>query len=143
MNIQVVENQQQLQDAFSVRQTVFVEEQRVVAEEEYDEYDEFGSSAKHVVLYDNNLPVGAGRMREVDGIGKMERICILASHRGKGAGRIIMGVLETLAAEQNLHKAKLHAQTHAEPFYRKLGYETVSDVFMEANIPHVVMTKRL
>ncbi|MBO9128621.1 GNAT family N-acetyltransferase [Bacillus sp. 165] len=140
MNIAIVENEKQLQDAFSVRKQVFVDEQKVSAAEEYDEHD---PTATHVVLYDNGVPVGAGRMRELDGYGKMERICVLSSHRKCGAGRLIMDALEHTAAEQGLKKAKLHAQTQAESFYKKLGYDTVSDVFMEADIPHVVMKKPL
>lgn len=140
MNVQAVETKQQLEDAFAVRKQVFVEEQQVSAEEEYDEFDE---TAQHVVLYDGNTPVGTGRTRAIGDIGKMERICVLASHRSKGAGRLIMEKLEALAKAQGLAKAKLHAQTHAEDFYKRLGYETVSDVFMEANIPHVVMVKQL
>ncbi|PEA56104.1 GNAT family N-acetyltransferase [Bacillus pseudomycoides] len=140
MQITVVQNGKQLEDAFSVRKQVFVDEQKVAAEEEYDEYDQ---AAKHVVLYDQDVPVGAGRFRIVDGIGKMERICVLSSHRQKGAGKMIMDALEVLAKEESLPKLKLHAQTHAEPFYHKLGYKTTSDVFMEADIPHVVMIKDL
>ncbi|MFD0772272.1 GNAT family N-acetyltransferase [Bacillus sp. CGMCC 1.60114] len=140
MQIIVVQNEKQLEDAFSVRKQVFVDEQNVSAEEEYDEYEDV---AKHVVLYDDGVPVGAGRFRIVDGLGKMERICVLSSHREKGAGKIIMNALEALAKEESLPKLKLHAQTHAEPFYNKLGYETISDVFMEADIPHVVMIKKL
>lgn len=140
MQITVVQNEKQLEDAFSVRKQVFVDEQKVTSEEEYDEYDQ---AAKHVVLYDQDVPVGAGRFRIVDGIGKMERICVLSSHRQKGAGKMIMDALEVLAKEESLPKLKLHAQTHAEPFYHKLGYKTTSDVFMEADIPHVVMIKDL
>lgn len=140
MHIKVVQNESQLNDAFFVRKQVFVDEQRVPAEEEYDAYE---SSAQHVVLYDEDVPVGAGRFRIIDGIGKMERICVLSSHRQKGAGKLIMEALEAAAKEQSLSKLKLHAQTHAESFYHKLGYETVSDVFMEADIPHVVMVKIL
>ncbi|MDG4656611.1 GNAT family N-acetyltransferase [Ectobacillus antri] len=140
MNVQFVTTEQQLQDAFTVRKLVFVEEQGVSAEEEYDMYDE---TAKHVVLYDENTPIGAGRMREVEGVGKLERICVLSSYRGKGAGRLIMDALEELAAAQHLQKVKLHAQTQAEAFYQKLGYQTVSDVFIEADIPHVVMVKSI
>ncbi|WP_020062690.1 GNAT family N-acetyltransferase [Bacillus sp. 123MFChir2] len=140
MQIIVVQNEKQLEDAFSVRKQVFVDEQKVTSEEEYDEYDQ---AAKHVVLYDQDVPVGAGRFRIVDGIGKMERICVLSSHRQKGAGKIIMDALEVLAKEESLPKLKLHAQTHAEPFYHKLGYKTTSDVFMDADIPHVVMIKDL
>lgn len=140
MQAKFVQNEEELKDAFSVRKQVFVDEQNVSAEEEYDEYDD---TAKHVVLYDGDVPVGAGRFRIVDGIGKMERICVLSSHRQKGAGKIIMDTLEALAKEEALPKLKLHAQTHAEPFYNKLGYETISDVFLEADIPHVVMIKKL
>ncbi|UOY92183.1 GNAT family N-acetyltransferase [Ectobacillus sp. JY-23] len=140
MNVQFVTTEQQLQDAFTVRKLVFVEEQGVSAEEEYDVYDEI---AKHVVLYDENTPIGAGRMREVEDVGKLERICVLSSYRGKGAGRLIMDALEELAAAQQLHKVKLHAQTQAEAFYQRLGYQTISDVFMEADIPHVVMVKSI
>ena len=54
-----------------------------------------------------------------------------------------MDALEIHAKENSAPKLKLHAQTHAEDFYTKLGYVTTSDVFMEANIPHVVMIKEL
>ncbi|MCP1122896.1 GNAT family N-acetyltransferase [Bacillus sp. AFS018417] len=140
MQAKFVQNEEELKDAFSVRKQVFVDEQNVSSEEEYDEYEHV---AKHVVLYDEDVPVGAGRFRIVDGIGKMERVCVLSSHRQRGAGKIIMNALEALAKEEALPKLKLHAQTHAEPFYNKLGYETISDVFMEADIPHVVMIKKL
>ncbi len=138
LQAQIVQTDEQLRDAFSVRKQVFVEEQHVSAEEEYDQFEEV---ATHVVIYDEDVPIGAGRLRIVDEIGKMERICVLASHRKKGVGKIIMNSLEAYAKEKSLPKLKLHAQTHAEVFYKMLGYETVSDVFMEADIPHVVMIK--
>ncbi|EJV59463.1 GNAT family N-acetyltransferase [Bacillus mycoides] len=140
LHAQIVQTDEQLSDAFSVRKQVFVEEQRVSSEEEYDEFED---TSVHVVVYDNDIPVGAGRFRIVDGVGKMERICVLAFHRQKGIGKIIMDALEAHAKEESLPKLKLHAQTHAEVFYKRLGYVTASDVFMEANIPHVVMIKEL
>ncbi|MGE7882233.1 GNAT family N-acetyltransferase [Bacillus sp. NPDC094077] len=140
MHAQIVQTDEQLRDAFSVRKQVFVNEQRVSAEEEYDEFEE---TSTHVVIYDDKIPVGAGRFRTIDGIGKIERICVLASHRKKGIGKIVMDALEAYAKEESLPKVKLHAQTHAENFYKKLGYVTSSNVFLEANIPHVVMIKEL
>ncbi|EEM42864.1 Acetyltransferase [Bacillus thuringiensis serovar sotto str. T04001] len=80
MHAQIVQTDEQLRDAFSVRKQVFVNEQRVSAEEEYDEFEE---TSTHVVIYDNDVPVGAGRFRTLDGIGKVERICVLGSHRKK------------------------------------------------------------
>jgi len=135
-----VTTQQELEDAFSVRNQVFVEEQKVPEELEIDEYE---NTSTHVVLYDGKEPIGAGRIRQVEGAGKLERICVLSSYRGKGAGTIIMNKLEEIAAENGLQKVKLNAQTHAVPFYEKLGYEVVSDEFMDAGIPHVTMVKYL
>jgi len=141
LNVQIATTERQKQDAFAIRQQVFVVEQQISPEEEFDEYDD---AATHVVLYDDDVPVAAGRTRVVDNeTGKIERICVPASHRQKGAGRLIVEALEQAAIQQGLHKAKLHAQTQAEGFYHKLGYHTVSAVFMEADIPHVVMVKEL
>lgn len=127
-------------DALAVRKAVFIEEQHVPEEEEVDQFE---NEATHFVLYDNELPIGAGRFRTIDGIGKIERICVLQAHRSRGIGRIIMEAIEQYAKENGVSKAKLNAQTHAQPFYEKLGYMTVSDVFMDAGIPHVTMVKNL
>ncbi|MBD8067484.1 GNAT family N-acetyltransferase [Bacillus sp. PS06] len=140
MEVLVVTNEQTLKDAYTVRHEVFVNEQQVPADIEIDEFE---NTSTHVVLYDKNHPVGAGRFRVIDGVGKAERICVLPSHRKLGAGRIIMKKIEEVAKENKLHKLKLNAQTHAEPFYLQLGYQTVSDVFMDAGIPHVTMTKEI
>jgi predicted GNAT family N-acyltransferase len=128
-------------DAISIRKKVFVEEQRVPEEEEVDQFEQ---EAIHFVLYDSEKPIGAGRFRMLaDGIGKIERICVLQDYRNRGAGRLIMESIEQFAKEKGVPKVKLNAQTHAESFYQKLGYETVSDVFMDAGIPHVTMVKQL
>lgn len=128
-------------DALHVRRTVFIEEQHVPEEEEIDKFEQ---DATHFVLYDGEKPVGAGRFRTIDdGVGKIERICILPQYRGRGAGKQLMETIEMFAKEQGIRKVKLNAQTHAEPFYQKLGYDTVSDVFMDAGIPHVTMVKSL
>ncbi|WP_175638317.1 GNAT family N-acetyltransferase [Metabacillus schmidteae] len=141
MNIQQVTTKEQLDDAFSVRYTVFVDEQQVPAEEEIDQFE---NEAEHVVLYDDSQkPAGAGRVRIVDGIGKLERICVLSANRKNGAGRIIVEKLEEIAIQQGVSKLKLNAQTHAISFYEKLGYEVVSEEFMDAGIPHVTMIKEI
>lgn len=138
MNVKVVETEKELQDAFSVRKQVFIEEQNVPEEEEIDQYED---SSIHFVLYDGDGPQGAGRLREVEGIGKVERICVMKPLRGKGAGNLLMKKVEEVAGEKGIKMLKLNAQTHAIPFYEKLGYEVVSEVFMDAGIPHKTMTK--
>lgn len=138
LEVKVVTHQNEFEDALTVRRKVFIEEQQVPEEEEIDEYEDV---CTHVVVYDNDLPVAAGRLRDYNGIGKIERICVLASHRQHGLGKIVMEKLESIAQSQGFQSLKLNAQTHAEGFYARLGYETISDIFMDAGIPHVTMTK--
>ncbi|XJZ28230.1 GNAT family N-acetyltransferase [Bacillota bacterium Lsc_1132] len=140
MAVTIVSTRNQLEDAFFVRKTVFVEEQNVPVEEEIDQYEE---DAAHFVLYNDGAPVGAGRFRIVDGYGKVERICVLKEARGTGAGKEIMSRIEKFAAEKGLERLKLNAQTHAIPFYARLGYEVVSEEFLDAGIPHKTMVKIL
>ena len=141
MNIKVVENQKELEDAFSIRKTVFVVEQNVPLEEEIDQFEE---EATHFVMYgDTANPIAVGRFRVVDGYGKVERICVLKEARKTGAGRLMMNAIETYAREQGLHKLKLNAQTHAIPFYDRLGYSIVSEEFLDAGIPHKTMVKQI
>jgi predicted GNAT family N-acyltransferase len=140
VEVRVVTDNEQLKDVFDIRIRVFVNEQNVSMEEEIDEFENVST---HFLLYDQEKPVGTGRLRMVDGVGKVERICILPSHRKGGGGKLIMEKIERFAKEKGINKLKLHGQTHAEKFYKKLGYETVSDVFMEAGIPHIVMAKEM
>jgi predicted GNAT family N-acyltransferase len=140
VKVKIVENQQELQDAYFVRKTVFIEEQNVPLEIEIDEHED---ESTHFVLYDNGEPVGAGRIRILDGIGKVERICVLKEKRKSGAGKVIMDRIEEYAKAQGIKGLKLNAQTHAIPFYNRLGYSIVSEEFLDAGIPHKAMKKIL
>lgn len=141
MKIIKVSNKKELDDAYSVRYTVFVDEQKVPPNLEIDEHED---EAAHFVLYDDtDKPIGAGRCRDVEGKIKVERIAVLSEARKKGAGQLIMDAIEDHARKNGYNVLKLNSQTHAEHFYNKLGYETVSDEFMDAGIPHVTMTKHI
>lgn len=140
MIVKVVENQKEFNDALSIRRTVFIDEQNVPEDEEIDQHEE---DAVHFVLYKENAPIGAGRFRVVDGYGKVERICVLEEMRKTGAGKQIMTGIEDFARKQQIRKLKLNAQTHAIPFYAGLGYEIISEEFMDAGIPHKTMTKNI
>lgn len=140
VEVKVVTTDKELHDAFDVRKIVFVHEQNVSEEEEIDQHE---SEADHFVLYVEGKPVGAGRFREVDGYGKVERICVLKENRKDGSGKAIMHKIEQFAQEKGIKVLKLNAQTHAIPFYSKLGYEVVSEEFLDAGIPHRTMKKAL
>ena len=132
-----------LEIAFHIRKEVFVKEQGVPLEDEFDTFDTLSDVCHHILVYFNEMPVGTGRIRFVDNIGKLERICILQPYRKYEKEKVIIQTLEEIAREKEISKVKLHGQTHAEGFYNKLGYQTSSDVFMEDGIPHILMTKEL
>jgi predicted GNAT family N-acyltransferase len=132
-----------LNKAFHIRKEVFVGEQGVPLEDEFDEFDILDGQCEHILVYYNEQPVGTGRVRVVDGIGKIERVCILEAYRKFGLGKIIIKSLEEIAEEKGVLRVKLHGQTQAESFYLKLGYRTASDIFMEDGIPHILMLKEL
>jgi predicted GNAT family N-acyltransferase len=140
VKVVVAKTEDQIQEVFNIRKTVFVEEQKVPLEEEIDEYE---NDSTHFVLYDQSHSVGAGRFRILDGVGKVERICVLPAIRGKGAGRELMLAIEEYAKQQPLSQLKLNAQTYAIPFYEGLGYEVISDEFLDAGIPHKTMKKTI
>lgn len=140
MEIVKVQSESQRNDALKVRRVVFIQEQNVPEALEIDEHDAY---ATHFVGYENGEPVAAGRVRLVDGYGKLERICVAKEHRGKHYGQEIILHIERYINKEGYAKAKLNAQTHAEEFYQALHYETVSSEFMDAGIPHVTMIKNL
>lgn len=141
MNAKRIVTDSDLETAFHIRKEVFVKEQGVPLADELDEFDNLSGRCDHVLVYYDEQAVGTGRIRVVDGLGKLERICILKSYRKYGLGKKIIQMLEEIAKDKGIAKVKLHGQTHAEEFYKKLGYMTSSDVFTEDGIPHILMVK--
>ena len=141
--VRVSADDPEFEDAMAVRIEVFVEEQGVPAEIERDEYE---TDSEHFVAYRDGSAreaVGTTRLREKDGLAKIERVAVLRSARGVGWGERLMAVTEERARERGFDEALLHAQSQVEEFYQRLGYETVGDEFDEAGIPHVEMRKPL
>lgn len=142
MNTTLITTDNDLQTAFAIRKAVFIEEQQIPASEEYDEFDILEAACDHILVNYNGQPVGTGRLRVVDGYGKLERICILKEFRSYGLGKVIIQRLEELAQEKGLTKSKLSAQVYAEGFYEKLGYTRTGEEYLDAGIPHVLMKKQ-
>lgn len=142
MNVFEITTQEDLQREFDIRIRVFVEEQRVPKEEEIDSYDHLGGECYHFLVTTNeDQAIGTGRVRLVDGIGKLQRVAVLEEYRSHGIGRIIIQALEDKAKELGASKVKLDGQIQAQGFYEKLGYEVKSGVFLDAGIEHVLMVK--
>ncbi|MGG1600895.1 GNAT family N-acetyltransferase [Paenibacillus naphthalenovorans] len=145
LNIIPVHTEEQLNDCFSVRMNVFVKEQQVPPDLEMDEFDVSWSACRHFLAADGEKPVGTARWRMYDSrTAKLQRIAVLAPYRGRGIGRLLIQAMEEDIRSQGVPAVILDAQTQAEPFYRKLGYETISpEPFLDAGIWHVRMRKQL
>ncbi|WP_248928813.1 GNAT family N-acetyltransferase [Paenibacillus hamazuiensis] len=141
----MVKTDEELQQCLRIRQKVFVEEQGVDPAIEIDELDASPAACRHLLLADETGPIATGRMRPYDASAmKLQRIAVLPEHRGTGAGRAIVLAMEEQARKLGFSHTVLDAQVQAEPFYRKLGYETVSsETFLDAGIPHVRMKKQI
>ncbi len=124
----------------AIRYAVFVDEQGVDATIEWDDYE---TVSEHVLLVEKGRPVGTARVRVLDRALKCERIAVRASDRGASWGEQLMGVCETIAHEHGLDACILHAQQRVADFYRRQGYDVVSEPFEEASIPHVKMRLHL
>lgn len=120
-----------------VRTQVFVKEQQIPLEMEMDEMD---AQCIHAVATDaNGTPIGTGRLLPNSHIG---RVAVLASARGTGVGAQILQSLMQAAQKRGDQRVVLHSQSHAEGFYRKLGFTRVGEEFIEAGIPHIEMEYR-
>ena len=122
----------------AIREKVFMQEQGVSAELEWDGRDE---SCHHVLaLSANGEAIGCGRITPDGHIG---RVAVLPEWRMKHIGTAILELLVDYARTQNYYQVELNAQVQIIPVYKKFGFETVGKEFMDANIPHRKMTLQL
>ncbi len=128
-----------LEKAFAIRKTVFVEEQKV---SETDEYDSYEGASHHFLATFNETPCATARWRYTEKGVKLERFAVLKDFRGKKIGnQILKTLLEdiTRMPETDTHIRYLHAQLAAVPFYEKEGFKKVGEMFEECNIKHFKM----
>jgi predicted GNAT family N-acyltransferase len=118
-----------------VREEVFVAEQGVPLEMEWDEHDARG---RHAVAVDAaGAAIGTARLLPEGRIGRM---AVRKAWRGKGVGAALMRALLGAARDAGMTAITLHAQTHAAGFYRRFGFSARGGEFEEAGIAHVEMT---
>jgi predicted GNAT family N-acyltransferase len=120
-----------------VRETVFIDEQGVPRELEFDERDPL---CRHVLVFDGEVPVGTGRL-DLDYGGKVGRVAVVATHRRGGVGAALMQRLHEIARERRQTHLWCNAQLTAVPFYERLGYVRLGSTFVEAGIDHVRMER--
>ena len=129
-------------DAAQLRTAVFVQEQGIASEMEWDAAD---SMALHAVAY-NGLGQGiaTGRLLpQASGVGKIGRMAVHRVLRGSHAGQEVLHTLIKAAKSRGDTEVMLHAQRSAEGFYRRLGFAPRGEPFDEAGIAHVEMFRTL
>ncbi len=120
-----------------VRECVFIEEQRIPAELEWDEMD---SQCIHVLaVIENRDAVGTARLEPT---GKIGRVAVLKPLRRKGIGTVMVQRLVAEARRAGYAEVYLHAQVDALHFYKKMGFSPEGAQFDEAGIPHRNMRLR-
>ncbi|NGO44011.1 GNAT family N-acetyltransferase [Streptomyces ureilyticus] len=149
--VRVAEDPADREACFAVRKEVFVVEQRVPEDLEYDAYD---TDAVHVLaVREDGVPIGAGRLLFGEaaaaktggdpGVGSLGRLAVLKPARGLGVGIALVRGIEDAARARGLTAVDLHAQTHALGFYERLGYVAYGPEYLEAGIPHQAMRRSL
>jgi YbgC/YbaW family acyl-CoA thioester hydrolase len=128
--------------AHAIRQAVFVGEQKIPAEMEWDEAD---ASCLHAVAFNHfGVPLATGRLLEhAPGVGKIGRMAVVRAMRGGSIGRAVLDALLRAAKARGDSEVLLHAQLSAAGFYARAGFVQRGAVFDEAGIGHVAMVRAL
>lgn len=139
--MRVIPADSRIRECIEIRKKVFVEEQGVPVELEVDEMDSPGSGCLHFLLIDDEgRPFGTFRgYFEDEKTVHLQRFCILKEHRSKGMGREAFRCAADIFSDRGAEKLTFGAQCSAIGFYEKCGCRVVSDLFMDAGIPHRTM----
>ncbi len=129
-----------LGEAKNIRDEVFIKEQGVPPELEFDGSDKYAIS---ILIYDDDKAVATGRIILIDEVYTLGRICVLKDYRNKNYGSVVINELSKKAKELGASSVHIHAQTHVLKFYEKLGFISYGKEYKEAGINHISMKKDL
>jgi predicted GNAT family N-acyltransferase len=125
-----------LTDAFFIRKKVFIEEQKIDVNIDFDDLDK---DAIHVVAYEDNYPVGTGRLINKENIYIIGRIAVLKEKRGNYYGDLIVRMLIKKAFDSGAEFVDIHSQLSAISFYKKIGFKEYGKKYVVASIEHIDM----
>ena len=131
--IKIVDFNNHIHELKKIRTTVFIEEQNVP---EALEWDEFDKKSTHFLAYYNDIPVGTARLLKDGHIGRM---AVLKDYRNRNIGKNMLKYILNIAKTKLLTKIELSAQEHAIEFYKKQGFVVISEMYLDAGIPHYDM----
>ena len=120
-----------------IREKVFIEEQKVTSQLEWDGMDK---EAIHFLAFKDEKAIGCARALVIEYCMQLGRIAVLKEYRGEGIGSALIEKAMTTAKLNQLSAIYISAQCHAIDFYKKFGFEVTSDIYLDAEIPHRDMT---
>lgn len=120
-----------------IRKSIFIEEQLVPAELEWDDWD---NKAKHIIIIFNNAPIGCARLIFIDKIMRLERMAIIKSKRYRGFGTKLLFEIIRIAKNEKIDRICISAQIQAMFFYQKIGFISEGEIYNDAEIKHIKMT---
>lgn len=138
--IEKVTDLRDLDAAFTIREKVFVGEQNVPADAEYDQHDR-AATTRHYLARVEGQPAGAARWRPTENGVKLERFAVLPAFRNQRVGEaLVQRVLADIRAEApDAAQVYMHAQLRAIPLYERTGFQKEGEMFEECDIQHYKM----
>ena len=142
--IRILESEKDRLLGFKLRTEVFVNEQNVPIELEFDEKDN-SEHTIHIGYFNGDELIGVARLIDMDKkVIHIGRVAIDKNHRGEGIGhKLILGCEDIARKVLNRDfNIELSAQVYAENFYKKLDYNRVNNnIYIDAGIEHIDMRK--
>jgi len=137
LKIEIVKWIDGLSQLKNIREKVFIQEQKVTPQLEWDGMDE---KAIHFLVFNDNAAIGCARAIVIKDHMQLGRMAVLKEYRGQGIGSALLEKAMTIAKLNQLSAIYISAQCHAIDFYKKFGFEVTSDIYLDAEIPHRDMT---
>ena len=137
LKIEIVKWTDGLSQLKNIREKVFIQEQKVTPQLEWDGMDE---KAIHFLVFNDKAAIGCARAIVIKDHMQLGRMAVLKEYRGQGIGSALLEKAMTIAKLNQLSVIYISAQCHAIDFYKKFGFEVKSDIYLDAEIPHRDMT---
>ena len=137
LKIEIVKWIDGLSQLKNIREKVFIQEQKVTPQLEWDGMDE---KAIHFLVFNDKAAIGCARAIVIKDHMQLGRMAVLKEYRGQGIGSALIEKAMTTAKRNQLSAIYISAQCHAIDFYKKFGFEVTSDIYLDAEIPHRDMT---
>jgi predicted GNAT family N-acyltransferase len=123
-----------------IREKVFIEEQKVTSQLEWDGMDE---NAMHFLVFKDEEAIGCARAVVIKNYMQLGRMAVLKEYRGQGIGSALLEKAIVTAKLNQISSIHISAQCYAIDFYLKFGFKVMSDIYLDAEILHRDMTLKL